>query len=155
MDWWSKAAQISNIRSFLIALYLVAKPSLQRPFEWRIVMGKGVLVFLVIWMGFSLIAFYMSRQPSPRGWKTTQKVVVLNKTLQNEKVLLDGHSYSGCRFVNVTFIYNADAPFDLTNNTIEGSWSIETDNVQISGMIKLLNELKMLQPSTQVKDRAE
>ena len=59
-------------------------------------------------------------------------VVVTGKRFRNERVPLDGFSYTGCDFVNVTFVYNGTTPIQLSNNRISGFW-VGSDNVAISG----------------------
>jgi hypothetical protein len=65
---------------------------------------------------------------------------VINRTFHNQEVALDGFSYTGCKFYNVTFVYNGTTPVQFSNNEVYGSW-IKTDNPAISGAVLLLKGL--------------
>lgn len=54
----------------------------------------------------------------------------------NKEVLLDGHSYTSCKFSNVTFLYNG-GPFQLVDNVV-GPHTIRTDDPKIHRMILLM-----------------
>ena len=84
------------------------------------------------------------------AWKATNKTPVIGKSFVNQEVPLDGFSYSDCTFRNVTLVFNGDAPFDLTNNTIEGVY-IRSANPALNGLIQLLIELKMIDPRIRIE----
>ena len=75
-------------------------------------------------------------------FKSMNKIPVINKEFMNERVLLDGHSYSNCVFRNVKFIYNGTAPFDLSHNDIYGPIVIKSENPKIEALLYVLRELQ-------------
>jgi hypothetical protein len=71
-------------------------------------------------------------------------VQVLNQTFENKEVLLDGHSYTRCKFANVTFVYNGTTPIQFTNNQIQGTIRHRSDNQAVEGTIVLMKGFDLL-----------
>lgn len=66
-------------------------------------------------------------------WPDPYKPIsVVNKTFRNEKVVLDGHSYSNCKFYNVTFVYNGTTTIIFSNNEVYGAF-LSSDNPAVNG----------------------
>ena len=63
----------------------------------------------------------------------------------NQEVLLDGHSFVGCVFENVTFKWNGTTGFELSHNEIFGC-VIASDHEFFGPMIKILDELNYFRP---------
>jgi hypothetical protein len=90
----------------------------------------------------------LSPTKSEEEWYATPKTQIVDKTYKNERVELDGKSFTLCRFENVTFVYRGTAPFDLgVDNEITGGPSIEAPSPNLQGMIKLLATVGALDPN--------
>jgi hypothetical protein len=76
---------------------------------------------------------------------------IMGRTLQNERVILDGYAYIGCAFNQVTFVFNG-GPCTVTRCSVNGRPRIETSNVQLLNMMALLSILKFLAPEAQFAD---
>ena len=61
-----------------------------------------------------------------------QPISAIGKTFRNEKVVLDEHSYSNCKFYNVTFVYNGTTAIQFNNNEIHGA-VLSSDNPAVNG----------------------
>jgi hypothetical protein len=59
-------------------------------------------------------------------------IVVVGKIFTNEKVVLDGYSYSNCTFENVTFVFNGMTPVTMINSKIGGLITLKTDNPSVN-----------------------
>jgi hypothetical protein len=82
-------------------------------------------------------------------WPTPYKpIAVFGKTFRNEVVLLDGYSYTNCHFVNVTFKYNGTTMIFLSNNSLEGSVHVISDNPAVDGSYALLISLGVVKNNT-------
>ena len=75
----------------------------------------------------------MSWVLTPEAWKNATKVSVIGKTFRKERVPLDGFSYIDCEFIDVTFVYEGRAPFDILNPTITGPPYFDSPNPAIKG----------------------
>ena len=83
-------------------------------------------------------------------WKLYKKVDVWNKHYLNEAVEVDGHRYINCTFENVTFVYNATAPWEFTGASIVGSIHIKTDNRRLGAFLEFLKITNSLSPEVPV-----
>jgi hypothetical protein len=82
-----------------------------------------------------------------REWYATPKKPEVGKTFRNEQVLLDGRSFIQCKFINVTFVYKGEKPFDLRpGNEIQGNHNITADSPQLQGLVKLMHQLGYIKP---------
>lgn len=91
-----------------------------------------------------------SEQTAQATWEKTEKFPVLNKTFVNERIVIDGKSFSGCRFENVKMVYNGTAPFDLSKNDFFGPIIITSDKPQMMGLLIILKELKFLKDDLRI-----
>jgi hypothetical protein len=66
---------------------------------------------------------------------------IVNQTFENREVVLDGYSYTGCRFINVTFVYNGTTPPQFNNNKFFGTVQFRSDNPAINGGVVILKGL--------------
>lgn len=64
-----------------------------------------------------------------------QPTSVVGKAFRNERVILDGKSYSHCIFENVTFVYNGTTTIQFSNNKILGSAWYASDNPAVLGTL--------------------
>lgn len=62
---------------------------------------------------------------------------IIGKTYRNERVVLDGYSYSNCEFYNVTFVYNGTTPIQLSNNKVLGGMVLASDNQAVTGALMM------------------
>ncbi len=95
--------------------------------------------------GTKLSAPQLAKWPDPYA-----PISVVGKTYKNEKVILDGISYSGCIFENVTFVYNGTTPIQFTNNSVRGSIQMRTDNPAVGGAIGWLGGFIELPPNVSI-----
>jgi hypothetical protein len=79
-----------------------------------------------------------------------QPISVVGKTFRNERVLLDGHSYSNCEFHNVTFVYNGTTAVQFSNNKVFGE-HYATDNQAVIGTITWLKGFNLLRENFNVE----
>ena len=113
-------------------------------------LGIGVFLMAVplILSGLRFGLRLLSPTKSEEEWYATPKTQIVDKTYKNERVELDGKSFTLCRFENVTFVYRGTAPFDLgVDNEITGGPSIEAPSPNLQGMIKLLATVGALDPN--------
>jgi hypothetical protein len=61
-------------------------------------------------------------------------VGVMGKHFANERVLLDGFSYSNCVFTNVTFVYNGTTAVQFSHNEVHG-FRVASDNAAVEGSL--------------------
>jgi hypothetical protein len=81
---------------------------------------------------------------SPQHSKETKALTsVIGKSFKNQKVVLDGFSYSDCSFENITFEYSGGT-FALTHNHISGGMLFSTKNEAIDAFIQLINAFGFL-----------
>ena len=80
--------------------------------------------------------------PTP-DWHEPLKPVV-NQTYRNETVELDGKSFNGCRFANVTFVYNGTKPTQFTDcsRTGENEYKFQTDNPAVMTTVEVIHWLR-------------
>jgi len=154
----SEIGSIASIGSFVLAAILAIVQN------WaKIIKGDGpmlskiILILVIIGIlgaGLSVYGVYKSRQKLlpqvSMEWKDMQKISVVGKTFVNEKILLDGHSYNNCTFINPRLVYNGTAPFDITNSTFKGQLLIESEKPQIEAMLYALKELNFMRPDLKV-----
>jgi hypothetical protein len=57
---------------------------------------------------------------------------------------------TNCKFINVTFLYRGEQPFDLSHNQIEGSYNIKAPSPQLQVFLMLLKELNYLNPEAKI-----
>ncbi len=74
--------------------------------------------------------------PDTAKWPTPYAPIsVVGRTFRNERVVLDGYSYTACEFHNVTFMYNGTTAIQFNNNKVDGSTQYATDSPSVSGAI--------------------
>src|SRR5262249_48112704 len=72
-----------------------------------------------------------------------QPISVINKTFQNQDVMLDGYSYTHCIFINVTFVYNGTTPFQMTDSKATGNIRVRSDNPAVTGAFALIKAINL------------
>ena len=84
-------------------------------------------------------------------WKLYKKIDVWNKRFMNEVVDVDGRRYVDCTFENVTFLYNATAPWEFSGTTtITGTINIKTDNRRLGAFLEFLRRTNSLNPDARI-----
>jgi hypothetical protein len=83
------------------------------------------------------------------SWKPqAPRTSIVGRTCQNERVELDGHSFSACNFINVTLVYRGRQPFDFVSCNFSG-FVIDADEFpQIGPLVLLMQKAGMLKPDT-------
>lgn len=82
--------------------------------------------------------------PFPVWPNPYRPISVVKKEFRNTEVILDGYSYEGCTFENVTFVYNGTTPPQLRYSTIVRSVTLRSDNLAVTGAVSILKGLGML-----------
>jgi hypothetical protein len=103
-----------------------------------------VIALGVIASGFSLYWNYRNLPLKPDEWKNYRKDAIVGQTFTQERVIVDGHSYSSCTFDRVTLVYNGTAPFDLVNNTFIAPIQIKSDNPVVMNTFSAAKEFERL-----------
>jgi hypothetical protein len=85
--------------------------------------------------------------PWPKPYKPTS---IVGRKFKNEQVILDGHSYSGCDFENVTFVYNGTTPVQFSNNNVHGDMQLKTESYPVSGAILMMRGFKLLKENVPI-----
>ena len=83
-------------------------------------------------------------------WNNTVKSPIIGRTYRNERVELDGFSYSNCKFIHVTFVFRGEKPFDLAHNSIEGPYNIDAPSERLQMFLILLRALNYLNPEAEI-----
>ncbi len=72
-------------------------------------------------------------------WTGKKKKQVIGKTFQNERIELDGYSYRNCEFIDVTFVYKGETPYDLIDIVCIGTPNFDiSSSKSLSGLVQLL-----------------
>lgn len=69
---------------------------------------------------------------------------VRGKYFSKERVLVDGKHFIGCRFAQVTFVYNGTNIFKIEHSHIWPPLRIHTESQEITALLELLFELDFL-----------
>jgi len=138
IDWWPKMEFKINRHTLALACLVLA---------------------LVAWGTSYLIEKTKTTQQEADGaptqtsldWASYKKTVIINKHFRNERIVLDGKSFSNCIFDNVSFEWNGTAPFDLVGNTIsDSSRVLASNNRTISAWMFFLKEFRFLRDGIEI-----
>jgi len=143
---WERVTQMATIGSFGIAFVLftlVLWPKIMNKGEWLSKVALGLVIIGIVLSGILYLGSLSSNkkivmETAGPKWAGEKKTIA-GKTFRNERVPLDGFSYVNCKFVNVTLVYNGEAPYDLVGNTFVGSRWIETESPSIEAFVTLLD----------------
>jgi hypothetical protein len=119
--------------------------------------NKVILVLILGSLVWSSVALFVARDyrktdwmgEDPR-WKMYKKQSVVGRHFSRENVQLDGKHYIDCTFEETTLVYDAQAPYELTNSTFVGTTNFKSGNARIGALIVLMHELGML-PKTEMR----
>ena len=139
-----KISQISQI--VMLALYVVFSLIDHWNTIGKAMLSKLSLAFLILAVVFSAINYYANRGHKAKTITSktpdlNKRILVMNRIFVNQRIPLDGHVYSKCKFINVTLVYNATLPFELVDINIEGTRGISSDSPYILMLIKLMKEM--------------
>ena len=111
--------------------------------------GNPRLVWAFIALSFScgFYSIYFSRDNDQ--W-SDKKEAVIGKTFINEKVTLDGKSFTDCTFENTTLEYIGTGPVDLVHLTFRGSCRVENNSKPALIMIRVLVGLGVIPSSAPI-----
>jgi len=90
--------------------------------------------------------------PLIKSWDGYKKTEVVGKVFRNERVPVDGMSYVNCRFSNVTFVYNATAPFSFIGGEVSGPVSLHNDNAPMQSAMEFLRAFHVIREDMQFED---
>lgn len=96
----------------------------------------------IVGIALGLWADVMLRKKEQVVAEDTDLTLIEGKTFRNEKIILDGHHYRGCKFFNVTFAYGG-GPLNLERNEIAGV-AFETTTVETERVMLLFHQLGFL-----------
>ncbi len=96
-------------------------------------------ILLIIWL-------HLSERKAPQvvDWDTYKKDSIVGKTFRQERVIVDGHTFSNCVFDKVTLVYNGTAPFDLLHNEFIVPIQITSDRRDILGAFTAMQEFNKM-----------
>jgi hypothetical protein len=104
------------------------------------------ICMLLTWLGVAFDYYDRYRSLFPIWPKPYSPIAVVGKTFRNEKVPLDGYSYSNCVFDNVKLIYNGTTAAQINNSKVTGALVISSDNMAVEGVMLLLGGIGYLKP---------
>ncbi|HWF59402.1 MAG TPA: hypothetical protein VN666_03730 [Nitrospira sp.] len=105
------------------------------------------LFFVVFSLILNAVGFYFLWHPRDpfAHWKDYVKEQINSKTFRNEVVILDGKSYRDCTFIDVTFQYDGNAPFEFTHNKVfTHGVQMKSYNRGFSAFVQFMLDLKVL-----------
>jgi hypothetical protein len=149
--WWAIGVLSVLLGGSVLAVLLFG---VQQPLWFALI---GVVVVAVVLIEGS---FRLWRKASAGTYDSdVPKAPILNQIFRNERVTLDGHTFVGCTFQNVTLVFEGRAPFDLSHNRIEGALNFDfsaAPQAQVAvtlldGLGLLRKDLRELQESSQEK----
>jgi hypothetical protein len=158
-NFWSGVAQnlianwIAYLLSALLAVILAGWGKMIDSWSWPTVIIGGLVVIATVLVIYSHLIGWSGNPMGTPDWNTYTKVPVINKQFRNEVVVLDGNSFSGCTFENVTFEINGTAPFDLVNNKIQGGYLLNSKSQAILGLFHFLKEFRYFNENVQILRR--
>lgn len=110
---------------------------------WMIYLGV-IAVTLVV--AFSPILFEKKSLITPNAAAELSEQDIIKKfnlkvfhgeTFMNREVIVDGHAFFGCRFVNVTFLYEGSTPLIMGLNQFHGTRYVKTNSEAATAVIAL------------------
>ena len=107
----------------------------------------GVIVMAAVCAWLPLFAKYMPT--SWRIWKIPLKEI-RNREFRNCNVPLDGHSYIGCKFKNVTLSYNGGRT-EFSQNKLHG-FVLKSHNPKISNVLIFAFQLGLIEQDIDIRD---
>lgn len=107
----------------------------------------AVLVAAILFGGLGKGAYELWQEATEGQYRSDlPKVPVVKQTFRNERIVIDGKSFSACVFTNVRLIYRGRAGFDFISCTYKGV-SIDVDGDRsLSGVLHLMSMLDFLHP---------
>lgn len=113
--------------------------------KWGFIILTG-LTWLVIGYGY-----YTTYEPRIAFWLNGGKLeTIADQSFSNTTIVLDGHTYTHCKFENVTFQVNG-GPFGFSNNYVHGVHFTST-NQDINSSIEIFARLGLLKVLVQGSD---
>jgi len=131
------------IITFLFLLWRLIKRTASEPHR-NPIRHPAILVLSSLFIVTLLIGFFIgsaSVNRNPSQFFDTQLTTVRNRVFTNEEVPLDGYDYISCNFNNVTFVYQGQAPFGFSNNTVKGLHRFKSDSDVVVSTFMLISGL--------------
>lgn len=147
---WAKGANIATIAGFVLYAVITLIDRWTGIKEW-FAMGKWGETMLfnlsIIFLAIGIVAGVISIIAKWKGTAFSEKykfTEVRNKKFNRETVRVDGHSYEHCDFRDVTFEWDATAPFKFQHSSFFGRPNIRSKSPSVSATIILLKALQVL-----------
>jgi hypothetical protein len=109
-------------------------------FAWAGVIGVGILTWFLIGLGLSLYRSASKSKVTKHPNKGVERIT--GHVFMNEKVLVDGKVFVGCKFNNVTLVYNGTHG-SFENCTFAG-FQLSTEVPEIEAYVRVLHDFGML-----------
>lgn len=131
----------------------VATGLLQKFFNWLLsvpwwaVFGFAIISTLwLMWVSWPRSGYEQTRKTEKNDSKKHENAPLLavhDQFFANQKVVLDGKSWTHCTFESCSLIYNGKG-LNFSDNKIVGSFSIGTENPEAEKVIRLLHSMGVL-----------
>lgn len=83
-------------------------------------------------------------------WSKYRFMAINGRTFRNERVALDGNSFTNCTFINVSLEYNGTAPVQVINSGFFGSIVLVTSNPAVIGAWAAFTGVGFAKPEAKV-----
>jgi hypothetical protein len=107
----------------------------------------GIACAIVIgtyWLGVSDKRHLAGRNKEEKLRAQVPSEVITNQYFNKERVSLDGKTFIGCRFHQVTFVFNGTSTFSLQHCHIYPPFRIFTESTEVSALMEFLHEFNLL-----------
>jgi hypothetical protein len=126
--------------------------------DWEMVLGRVsmnsrgrqilLLILIVGSLAMNAMGWYrFGSVLSSDEWNNYRKEAVVGKSFTQERVLLDGRSFSDCTFDKVTLVFNGTAPFDFVHNTLIPPIRVTSDNPAVRNTLDAAKEFERINRS--------
>jgi hypothetical protein len=88
------------------------------------------------------------------NWGEYRYEYVTDRTFEHDTILLDGKKFVNCRFIDVTFVYEGTAPFEMSEVSLSAKWQFRTDVPQLAPLLRLFSAAGLLPPSGSIPPKS-
>jgi hypothetical protein len=132
---------------YTVMLFHLRAPKMNSPLQKPVGVSQGKLRLFVVltiltWVAIAYNYFSIYHWQISSWLNGGQLELVIDKTISNQIVVLDGHSYRNCVFHNVTFEFDG-GKFDFAHNYTDGA-QFKTSNPDIDITFFVLAKLGLL-----------
>jgi hypothetical protein len=108
-------------------------------FAWAGVIGMGIVTWLLIGLGLNLYRS-ASRSKITKRPKGVERIT--GQVFMNERVAVDGKAFIGCKFTNVTLVYNGT--YGSFEHCKFAGFQLATEVPEIEAYVRVLHDFGML-----------